>query len=138
MRRRYFRPVTSNGEIDQEAVKLALELGAKIDKDRSELFIVEDQDPLEFLRVFCGGIIPPLEHEGILRRDGNVIWLRVNIQNKPLDNGVTLSASKIYFHCPEIEESECLSKGAQWDRRKKQWYIPEGVEMRPFWRWLIN
>jgi hypothetical protein len=138
MRRRYFRPVTSNGELDQEVVLLALELGAKVDEDRNELFINEDQDPLEFLSVFSDGIVPPLEHESILKRDGNVIWLRVNTQNKPLENGLTLSAAKIYFHCPEIEEIECLSKGAQWDRRKKQWYIPEGAEMRPFWRWLLN
>ena len=138
MRRRYFRPVTSNGELDQKVVLLALKLGAKVDGDRNELFINEDQDPLKFLSVFSDSIVPPLEHESILRRDGNVIWLRVNTQNKPLDNGLTLSATKIYFHCPEIEEIECQSKGAQWDRRKKQWYIPEGIEMRPFWRWLLN
>ena len=138
MRRRYFRPVTSNGELDQAVVRQALELGATFDEDRCELFINEDQDPLAFVGVFFDDFVPPLEHERILRREGNVIWLKIKVQNKPLDYGQTLSATKIFFDCPKTEEIECKSEGARWDRRKKQWYIPEGVELKPFWRWLLN
>ena len=138
MKRRYFRPETLDGQLDIESFELALDLGAQIDEDRCELFINENVDPLEFLSVFNDNSVPPLEHECILKKEGNVIWLRKFTSVKSLDVGVTLAATNIYLDCPKAEEDECKSEGGKWDDRKKQWYVPEGIPIKPFWRWVSS
>lgn len=138
MRRRYFRLETINGDLDAKTVEVALELGAKIDEDRCELFINEDLDPLIFIGLLGHGLIPPLEHKSVLKREGNVIWLRKNAKDKTLDPGVTLAAHDIYLNCPKKEEAACKAEGGKWDPRKKQWFVPEGVAMGPFWQWIAD
>ena len=138
MKRRYFRPETADGDLDMDAAMAAAELGAEIDEDRCELFITEDLDPLIFVGLFGNGSVPPLEHESVLKREGNVIWLRPKTKDKTLDPGVTLAAHDIYLNCPKKEEAACKAEGGKWDPRKKQWFVPEGVAMAPFWQWIAD
>ena len=138
MRRRYFYPETLDGQLDMKSVELALDLGAQVDDDRCELFINENVDPLEFLSIFGRNSVPPLEHEWILKREGNVVWHRKTTTEKPPDIGVTLAATKISLNCPKAEEENCISEGGEWDDHQNQWYIPEGITVKPFWRWILS
>ena len=138
MRRRYFRPETADGDLDMAKALAAAELGAEIDEDRCELFITEDLDPLDFVGLFGDGSVPPLEHESVLKREGNVIWLRAKAKEKTLDPGITLAAHDIYLNCPKTEEAACKAGGGSWDPCKKQWFVPEGVTMAPFWQWIAD
>ena len=45
--------------------------------------------------------------------------------------------SKIYIDCPYNEKEEAKEYGAKWDREKRQWYIPTGIDISPFAKWLI-
>jgi len=138
MRRRYFRPETADGDLDMAKALAAAELGAEIDEDRCELFITEDLDPLDFVGLFGDGSVPPLEHESVLKREGNVIWLRAKAKEKTLDPGITLAAHDIYLNCPKTEEAACKAEGGSWDPHKKQWFVPKGVTMAPFWQWIAD
>ena len=44
--------------------------------------------------------------------------------------------SKIYIDCPYNEKEEAKEYGAKWDREGRQWYIPKGIKILPFAKWL--
>ncbi len=138
MKRRYFRPETLDGDLDRTKASAAIELGAEIDEDRCELFITEDMDPLDFVGLFGAGSVPPLEHERVLKRSGNIIWLRRTAKQKAINSGVTLAGEDIYLNCPKSEEADCEAEGGMWDSHKKQWFVPEGVAIAPFLQWIAD
>ncbi len=37
---------------------------------------------------------------------------------------------------PFAEKDEAKRLGARWDAAKKKWYVPAGVELAPFARWM--
>src|SRR5208283_4721116 len=42
---------------------------------------------------------------------------------------------KIYLNVPFEEKEEVKSLGARWDRNKRSWFIPPGVDPKPFAKW---
>ena len=41
-----------------------------------------------------------------------------------------------YLNCPFAEKAECKSLGGRWDKDRKKWYVPAGMEIDPFLKWL--
>lgn len=37
---------------------------------------------------------------------------------------------------PYAEKDEAKKLGARWDAARKKWYVPQGVDVEPFSRWL--
>ena len=36
------------------------------------------------------------------------------------------------------EKDLCKTLGAKWDKDKRKWYVPEGVDSKIFTRWFID
>lgn len=45
---------------------------------------------------------------------------------------------KKHIHVPYAEKDEAKTLGAKWDSNFKMWYIPEGVENKPFEKWFLS
>ena len=46
--------------------------------------------------------------------------------------------NKVYIHCSFNEKEEVKKLGAKWDSETKSWYIPEGVNVNLFSKWLSS
>lgn len=46
-----------------------------------------------------------------------------------------MSENKFYLKCPYSEKDLCKTLGAKWDKEKKKWYVPEGMDRKKFKRW---
>lgn len=46
------------------------------------------------------------------------------------------SNKRTYLNCPYAEKDECKSLGGRWDKDRKKWYVPEGMDVEPFQKWL--
>jgi len=42
---------------------------------------------------------------------------------------------RLYINVPFRQKDEAKSLGAQWDRARQSWYVPAGVDPRPFAKW---
>ena len=49
-----------------------------------------------------------------------------------------MSENKFYLNCPYSEKDLCKTLGAKWDKEKRKWYVPEGVDRKKFKRWAIE
>ena len=133
MWRRYFK------QEDSDLEDVALDLGAGYDWQRKELYIDGTADPLAFLHVFPDRIVPPLEHQAVLKRADNVVWLRPDIEDEEKEGEEEVMAKKdTYLTCPYAEKNECKALGARWDADRKKWYVPAGQDLTPFTRWLVD
>jgi hypothetical protein len=43
---------------------------------------------------------------------------------------------KTYLFVPYEEKDEAKRLGARWDAEQKKWYVPDGLNVEPFSRWL--
>ena len=43
-----------------------------------------------------------------------------------------------HLNCPFSEKDQAKSLGARWDAMKNKWYIPPGLPLEPFAKWLPN
>ena len=60
------------------------------------------------------------------------------IQEEPAKTAVEeegIGQEKIYLNVPFEEKEEVKSLGARWDRNKRSWFIPPGVDPEPFSKW---
>jgi len=46
------------------------------------------------------------------------------------------SAQTTILNVPYAEKDEAKKLGAKWDSARKKWYVPQGVNVEPFSRWL--
>ena len=44
----------------------------------------------------------------------------------------------IYLECPYSDKDECKNLGGRWDNNNKKWYIPDGIDSKPFKKWMFN
>ena len=42
---------------------------------------------------------------------------------------------RLYIECPFEEKDECKALGARWDPKARKWFIPEGLDVKPFQQW---
>ena len=49
-----------------------------------------------------------------------------------------MSDNKFYLNCPYSEKDLCKTLGAKWDKEKKKWYVPEGMDRKKFKRWWYD
>lgn len=57
-------------------------------------------------------------------------------QRLALEDRGTRGVEKQYLVVPFTEKDACKRAGGQWDGTKKMWYVPEGLSLKPFVRWL--
>ncbi len=43
---------------------------------------------------------------------------------------------KTYIEVPFVHSERVKAMGARWDMSRRQWYVPDGVDLTPFLRWL--
>ena len=133
MWRRYFK------QDDDDLSNNAFDLGASYDWQRKEMYIDGAVDPIAFLHVFPDRTVPPLEHQAVLKRADNVVWLRPDIEDEDEKGEEEIMAKKdTYLTCPYAEKNECKALGARWDADRKKWYVPAGQDLTPFTRWLVD
>ena len=61
-----------------------------------------------------------------------------HFQEEPAETAVKeegIGQEKIYLNVSFEEKEEVKSLGARWDRNKRSWYIPSGVDPEPFAKW---
>lgn len=56
-----------------------------------------------------------------------------NSQTKP-----NLSTQNTYINCPYTEKDQAKSLGAKWDNTNKSWYVPTGLDLSKFEKWLTS
>jgi hypothetical protein len=44
----------------------------------------------------------------------------------------------VELQVPFTDKEEARRLGARWDRERKTWYIPEGLEHHAFEQWLVT
>ena len=44
----------------------------------------------------------------------------------------------IFLNCPFNEKEECKSLGGKWDPDQKKWYIPDGINIDKFKKWIVD
>jgi antirestriction protein ArdC/phage/plasmid primase-like uncharacterized protein len=82
-------------------------------------------------------------HEDHVRRDPNSTDEDISaakLARKRLENPIAPHLKKeghrVYIHVPHKEKDNAKAIGAKWDWRKKQWYIPEGIDPALFVKWM--
>lgn len=54
------------------------------------------------------------------------------IANQP----ISISTQNTYINCPYAEKNEAKALGAKWDNTNKSWYVPAGLDLNKFEKWL--
>lgn len=62
-------------------------------------------------------------------------WLNSPIQ-QAADNTPNYVDEKIYIDVPYAERNSVKELGAKWDKNNKSWYVPEGVNIELFNKWI--
>ena len=52
-----------------------------------------------------------------------------------IENKQDIKLEKTFINVPFKEKEEARDLGAKWDRQKTSWYIPEGMDSKPFDKW---
>jgi ribonuclease HI len=59
--------------------------------------------------------------------------------SSPVESGVassSASAGRTYLDCQYSEKDEAKALGARWDVQRKAWYVPEGLAVQLFIKWM--
>lgn len=43
---------------------------------------------------------------------------------------------RILLHVPYEQKNEASALGAKWDKEQKSWYVPDGIDIMPFTKWI--
>ena len=43
---------------------------------------------------------------------------------------------RVYIDCPYTDKNEAKMLGARWDMEERLWYVPKGVDLAPFIKWI--
>lgn len=90
-------------------------LGGRWDNNARKWYIHADQDPKPFLR-----------------------WLAVLQDNGQTSSAGSRKSKRTYLNCPFDDKDECKGMGGRWDPNLRQWYVPEGMELEPFAKWIVK
>ena len=48
------------------------------------------------------------------------------------------SLMRTYLQVPYVEKDKAKGMGARFDMSRKEWYVPDGVDLVPFLKWVPN
>ncbi|KAF0685798.1 Aste57867_22406 [Aphanomyces stellatus] len=99
--------------------RMARELGAEYDPEFKQWFVPAGMD----LAPFARWAPQPKPVESLPE------------PSSPPRSAPRTSTERMYVDCPYIERGQAKGLGALWDVEKKQWYVPPGLDLRPFLRW---
>jgi hypothetical protein len=57
-------------------------------------------------------------------------------QIKFADKSKGAKPGRTYIYCPYEEKDEAKSMGAKWDKERRMWFVPDGLSISEFKRWL--
>lgn len=43
---------------------------------------------------------------------------------------------RVYIDCPFRDKDEAKALGARWDSEERLWYVPHGIDLAPFMKWI--
>lgn len=95
----------------------AKSLGARWDSDEKKWYITDEMDGQPFVQ-----------------------WLETSdpAPKKAAAEEPSPEGEKTYLNCPFEDKDECKALGGQWDGDAKKWYIPSGLDTKPFEKWIID
>ena len=89
-------------------------LGGKWDGDARKWYITDDMEAAPFEK-----------------------WIQGDTSPAPVAAAEEESqGEKTYLNCPFGDKDECKSLGGRWDGDVKKWYVPAGVDIAPFAKWI--
>ena len=88
-------------------------LGARWDNEMRKWYIFADQDSEPFSR-----------------------WLSSNSSRDGLPVTEIDKSKRTYLKCPFDDKDECKALGGKWDPELKKWFVPHGVGLEPFAKWM--
>lgn len=78
----------------------------------------------------------PLEEQSGRRINLTFRWFGASEERKRKREGAPSAAPRVELACSFAEKDEVKALGAQWDPERKVWWVPPGVALDPFARWL--
>ena len=78
----------------------------------------------------------PLEEQSGRRINLTFRWFGAAEERKRKREGAPSAAPRVELACSFAEKDEVKALGAQWDPERKVWWVPPGVALDPFARWL--
>lgn len=54
----------------------------------------------------------------------------------PKSSSKTHNQGKVFLNVPFAEKDAAKGLGARWDATQKKWYVPQGVDVDQFGRWM--
>ena len=78
----------------------------------------------------------PLEEQSGRRINLTFRWFGAAEERKRKREGAPSAAPRTELRCSYAEKDEVKALGAQWDPERKVWWVPPGVALDPFARWL--
>lgn len=112
-------------------------LGAKWDKQAKSWYVPGGVDPEPFqkwLRSSEGESLPAGKKEvapAVIPEGNSVVPSAAEKIESP-------AAERVYIECFYKERGEVKALGAKWDRQVKSWYVPEGMDLEPFQKWITS
>lgn len=49
---------------------------------------------------------------------------------------ISADGGRVYIDCPYEERDEAKALGAKWDWQRKKWYVPGGLDVAEFSKWM--
>ena len=49
-----------------------------------------------------------------------------------------ITSSRVDLRVPYVEKNDAKKLGARWDPERQTWYVPPGLEIDSFGRWLLK
>ena len=113
----------------------AKQLGARFDGDKKKWYVQENTYLAPFAKWLPAGMpVTPLA-----AANGESPSKRPRVEGAPSPIAAPspdLGGTRTYLSCPYAEKDEAKGYGARFDGDKKKWYVPEGLALDAFQKWL--
>lgn len=130
-------PAVAEKQVDRTYINVpfkekgeARELGAKWDRQERSWYIPEGIAPAEFTKwLNPEAKVGEVESSSVSEALGDAVQAPMTPESaRPLD--------RTYIDVPFTEKAEAKELGAKWDQQQTSWFIPEGVDLATFTKWL--
>lgn len=71
-----------------------------------------------------------------LQQAGGAVFQSV-LPSQETNPNQRVSTQNTYINCPYVEKDQAKALGAKWDNANKSWYVPAGLDLSKFEKWLV-
>lgn len=75
---------------------------------------------------------------GRSQQTGGAVLQSVLPSQETKQSTAKISTQNTYINCPYTEKDQAKSLGAKWDNTNKSWYVPAGLDLSKFEKWLTS